>query len=72
RQVIYFRDGKGGFTTAKSAAHFCNTVMVEAGVDDRGCAVYHAEQPDGEVTDVDYYRTDNGFTAQRDNAICDG
>lgn len=72
RQIVYFRDGEGGFTAVKSAAHACNAEMKEAGVDERGCTIYQAAQPDGEVTDVAYYRTERGYVVNPAAALCDG
>ena len=71
RQIIYFHDGEGGFTATKSATQSCNAVMMKAGVDRQGCAIYRAEQPGGQITDVDYYRSANGYTANPDTAICE-
>lgn len=71
RQIIYFHDGEGGFTASKSATQSCNATMAKTGVDQRGCAIYRAEQPDGQITDVDYYRSENGYTANPDTAICE-
>lgn len=72
RQIIYFHDGSGGFAAAKSAEYSCNADMVEIGADDRGCTLYRAEQPDGSVTDVAYYRVGDGYSVSPDKSDCAG
>lgn len=70
RQIIYFRDGAGGFTAIKSAEHSCNASMVAIAEDDRGCPMFRAEQPDGTAADVAYYRSGTGYVTNPDNADC--
>jgi len=70
--VILYRDGDGGFTAVKSDAASCNADMVETNENDQGCPTYRAEQPDGKITDVVYYPSNSGFTANPDRAVCDG
>jgi hypothetical protein len=72
QQVIVYHDGKGGFTATKSDDYSCNAEMVQTGEDIRGCAIYQAEQPDGSATEVVYYRSAGGFTANPDRAVCEG
>jgi hypothetical protein len=70
--VILYRDGKGGFSALKSEEASCNVEMINVGVDDSGCPVFRAEQPDGKVTGVVYYRSESGFTVSPERAICEG
>ena len=72
QSVVLYRDGDGGFSALKSDKASCNAEMVSAGTDDRGCPVFRAEQPDGNVTDVIYYRSQSGYTVSADRAICEG
>lgn len=70
--VILYRDGSGSFAATKSADYSCNAEMVDAGSDDQGCPVFRTEQPDGKVSDVVYYRSQNGYTVNPDRAVCEG
>lgn len=72
QQVIYYRDGAGGFSAIRSAEHSCNADMVAIGEDERGCAMFRAEQPDGTAADVAYYRSGNGYVTRSDAADCAG
>ena len=70
--VVLYRDGEGGFSALKSEEASCNAEMVSAGADGSGCPVFRAEQPDGKVTEVIYYRSESGYTANPERAVCEG
>ena len=70
--IILYHDGEGGFTGTKSDRYSCNAEMINVGRDGSGCSTFHAEQPDGKVTDILYYRSGSSFTANPERATCNG
>lgn len=69
-QPIYFPDGLGSFSPKKLEGLSCNARMVETGVDSGGCPTFHAMQPDGTSSEVNYYPAGNGYTVNRERSTC--
>lgn len=69
-QPIYFLDGLGSFSPEKLEDLSCNARMVETGVDNSGCPTFHAMQPDGTSSEMNYYPAGNGYTVSRERSTC--